>query len=448
MNDSRGAKIYTVSELNRLVRDEIEKSYSGIRLRGEISNLQKAQSGHRYFKLKDRDAEIDCALFSRTASRLSQLPEEGMEVILTGQLTIYIQRGRYQFIVSNVELKDKKGELYETFLERKEKLQKKGYFEDSRKKDLPALALRVGIVTSSTGAAVQDVIRTFKRRNPLISLMVYPTSVQGDTAAKQIAKAIESANRRSEEQILIVARGGGDIEDLWAFNEEIVADAIFNSEIPIITGIGHETDFTIADFVADQRAATPTAAAELASTPSRAELLEYLDSRQNRLCDRADRLLNDLAQEVDRLHKNLFHPAQRIETQQGKFQLLQNRLEYLTDKLISSHSALAAAERQRLLTHSPKIRIDTYRDRVSATRTLLDVHVGELQSRFSNRVENLLARLDSANPSSALKRGFSIIRRADDDTVVSQATNLSAGDKVKAQLMDGTLNCDVKSIET
>ena len=442
----QSGKTFTVTELNREVKSLLESEYPEIRLRGEVSNLQTAQSGHTYFKLKDQSAEIDCALFRGAAARQRNKPVIGLEVVVTGQVTLYPNKGRYQFIVSKVELKDQ-GELYKAFLDQKARLEKKGYFADDRKRALPAFSTNVGIITSPTGAAVHDIIRTFNRRNPTISLLVYPTAVQGAGAAEQIADAIKLANTRNCEDVLIVARGGGDMEDLWAFNESVVADAIFSSEIPIVTGIGHETDFTIADFVADARAATPTAAAERVSTPSRDELLDALANRQVRLSDLTNRKLNELSQGVDLAQKGLVHPAQRIQNQQGKFEQLQNRLVHITSGQLSSFSVKVLTENQRLLATSPKNLINLFGQRTTEINTLLQIYMTELHGQLANRIENLHAKLESSNPEAALNRGFSIIRRADDNSIVSRASVISSGDKVKAQLSEGTLHCEVESVE-
>ena len=444
---SNAEHVFTVSELNWQVKNLLEDEYSDIRIRGEISNLQTAQSGHMYFKLKDQSAEIDCALFRGTASRLRKLPETGLEVILTGQVTIYPNRGRYQFIVSGVEIGNE-GELYKAFLERKRLLEEKGYFADDRKQQIPAFPGSVGVITSSSGAAVHDIIRAFRRRNPSIDLLVYHTAVQGDGAAEKIADAIDLANKRKTEQVLIVARGGGDIEDLWAFNELAVAEAIYRSELPIITGIGHETDFTIADFVADLRAATPTAAAERVSTPSLDEIIDQLANRKSRLSDLIDRKMNELSQEVDIAQKSLVHPAQRIQNQQSNFELLRNRLIHHTTELLNAYANRAASASQRLLASSPKSTVRLLGQQFGEIETLLRLSMSQRQNKLANQIQNLQARLESVNPESALNRGFSIIRRADDDSIVSSAGEMSVGDKLKAQLADGTIHGQVDSVDS
>ncbi len=443
----QSTRVLTVTELNRKVKNLLEQEFTEIRLKGEVSGLQTAQSGHTYFKLKDQSAEIDCALFRGTASRLRKLPADGLEVILTGQVTLYPNRGRYQFIVSGVELKDE-GELYKAFLERQRLLKNEGYFDSGRKRELPAFPNRVGVITSPTGAAVQDIIRAFRRRNPSISLLIYPAAVQGEGAAEQIADAINIANRRKSEDVLIVTRGGGSIEDLWAFNEVAVADAIYRSELPIITGIGHETDTTIADFVADLRAATPTAAAERLSTPSRDDLLEMLTNRETRLYSLISGKINELSQDVDLAQKSLVHPAQRIQNQQARFQLVENRLVHVAGEKLNSYSTRLMSQNQRLLAVSPKNKIELLGRKFSENKTLLEIHFSKQFGFLSNKVENLKARLESVNPATALNRGFSIIRRTDDNSVVSRVNTVSGGDKVRAQLSDGTLNLEVDSVDT
>ncbi len=445
--NKQSTRVLSVTELNRAVKNLLEHEFTEIRLRGEVSGLQTAQSGHTYFKLKDQSAEIDCALFRGTASRLRKLPIDGLEVILTGQVTLYPSRGRYQFIVSGVELKDE-GELYKAFLERQRLLKNEGYFDSDRKRELPAFPNRAGVITSPTGAAVQDIIRAFRRRNPSISLLIYPAAVQGDGAAEQIADAINIANRRKSEDVLIVARGGGSIEDLWAFNEVAVADAIYRSEIPIITGIGHETDTTIADFVADVRAATPTAAAERVSTPSRDDLLEMLTNRETRLSGLISGKINELAQGMDLAQKSLVHPAQRIQNQQAKFHLIENRLVHIAGEQLNAYSTRLMSQNQRLFAVSPKSKIELLSRKFAENKTLLKIHISKQMRILSNKVENLQAKLESVNPATALNRGFSIIRRTDDDSVVSRVNTVSGGDKVRAQLSDGTLNLDVDSVDT
>ena len=315
--------IYSVSELNAEAKQLLETGLGTVRLRGEVSQLTVSQANHHYFTLKDETSEIRCALFAGTIyrNRIRQKPRHGLQVIVEGHLTIYELRGNYQFLVQSVQLEDE-GALYQKFLQLKHELKTRGYFDDERKKTIPRHPNCVGIVTSSSSAAVQDIIRAFSRRNPGIQLLIYPTAVQGETAPREIAAAIELANARDEVDVLLVSRGGGSMEDLAAFNDRIVADAIFNSKIPVVTGIGHQTDVSIADYVADKYLATPTAAAEHLSTPSTDEMLKSLSNLESNLFNRIYIELNRLSQRVDLADRSLKHPRQRIADLQNQFETI------------------------------------------------------------------------------------------------------------------------------
>src|SRR5574340_462515 len=268
------APVISVSELNRSARQILEQRLPLLWVAGEISNFTQAASGHWYFSLKDDKAQVRCAMFRMKSQYLDWLPENGMQVEVRAQPTLYEPRGEYQLAVENMR-RAGLGALYEAFEKLKGRLEKEGLFAAARKKALPAFPRRIGIITSPAAAALRDVLTTLRRRMPNIPVLIYPVPVQGEGAAQKIAAAIQLAGQRRECDVLILCRGGGSIEDLWAFNEEVVARAIAACEIPVICGVGHETDFTIADFAADRRAPTPTAAAELA-TPHRADLLQRL----------------------------------------------------------------------------------------------------------------------------------------------------------------------------
>ena len=255
--------IFTVSEITAAVRGVLEDVFDAVWIEGEISNLRVPASGHNYFILKDGKAQIKCVMFRNYRSGLKFAPEDGDQVLLFGRVSVYEARGEYQVIVETMEPRGL-GALQKAFEQLKEKLDKEGLFKDEKKKPIPEFPWKVGIITSETGAAVRDILNIMQRRNPKVSVLLYPVKVQGDGAAEEIAEAIETMNQRKDVEVLIVGRGGGSIEDLWAFNEEVVARAIYKSKIPVISAVGHEIDFTIADFVADLRAPTPSAAAELA----------------------------------------------------------------------------------------------------------------------------------------------------------------------------------------
>src|SRR5687767_10645207 len=302
--------ILSVAELLRSVRDTLERRFPLAWVGGELSNLSRAPSGHLYFTLKDASAQVDCVMFRSRAAALDWEPREGMRVEARALPTLYEPRGRFQLTVEGMRLAGL-GPLYERFLRLKERLAAEGLFEAKLKRELPPFPGRIGVVTSLAAAALRDVLTTLGRRNPAIPVIVYPVPVQGEGAAARIASMLARANRRAECDVLLLVRGGGSIEDLWQFNEEAVARAIRASRIPVVTGVGHETDFTIADFAADRRAPTPTAAAELASAP-RAELLARLAECGRCLSRDTRRHLEYAMQAVDALAKRLLHPAERL----------------------------------------------------------------------------------------------------------------------------------------
>ena len=410
------------------------------------------RSGHTYFTLKDESSSIDCVLFryygsivrKRLKTELSHLV--GQSIQLTGRLSLYTGSGRYQFIANHLEIRDK-GTLHIQFEELKKKLGQKGYFDKARKKSIPKYPQRVGIVSSPTGAALQDIIRTFERRNPTVELILYPTAVQGAEAAEQVAKAIDLANQRRSEDVLIVARGGGSIEDLWAFNEEPVADAIYRSEIPVVTGIGHQTDFSIADFTADQFQATPSTAAERISTPSRDEISASLSRSAERLQNLAFSKLNTLTQRVDLAEKGLIHPQQKIENYRNRFTHLASRIGDLANSQIQFQKNKVTAARQSMLAHSPQKQIQICRENLYSHQVILKLRIEELLNRNKASVAALKHELEAVNPTATLNRGYSIIRRVRDRSIVSQAKNVAVGEKLAAQLAEGHLLLDVEAAD-
>ena len=320
----RNVKILTVSELNRLANQVLTQSFPLFWVSGEVSNLTRAASGHWYFSLKDSSAQVRCVMFKGRNSYLDWVPKEGDKVEARCTVTLYEARGDFQLTVEFLQ-RAGLGILFEAFEKLKAKLQNEGLFDATYKKALPEHPKKIGIVTSPDAAALRDVLTTLKRRMPSIPIVIYPTPVQGKGVAMQIADAIQLANARAECDVLIICRGGGSIEDLWQFNEEVVARAVAECTIPIISGVGHETDFTICDFVADVRAATPTAAAELA-TPSRENILNALNQLKLQLIRNTQYQLNQRSQALDYLSRRLISPAQQVAKQQ--IQLNQIRLRF------------------------------------------------------------------------------------------------------------------------
>lgn len=345
-------KILSVSELNRLARDLLQTSFPLFWVSGEVSNFTRASSGHWYFSLKDASAQVRCVMFKGRNSYMDFLPREGDKIEARATVTLYEARGDFQLTIESIQQAGL-GALFEAFEKLKLKLQQEGLFEASRKKPIPVYASTIGVVTSADAAALHDVLTTLNRRNPNTAVIIYPTPVQGKGAAQTIANAINLANKRQEVDTLIICRGGGSMEDLWQFNEEVVARAIANCTIPTISGVGHETDFTISDFVADARAATPTAAAELACQD-----INQLKQKLNNLSQQLNRQLvldhNQRAQMLDFLARRLISPTQRLATQVDYVRQLHNRLHYSMQQLLQQHQQYFTQLKTSIMQLSPQ----------------------------------------------------------------------------------------------
>lgn len=392
----------TVAQLNDYVRRSFASDplLQNLCLTGELSNLKRHVSGHWYFTLKDEDAAISCAMFRQAAGALRFRPENGQKVRLFGSVGLYAKTGSYQFYADAME-PDGIGDLYLRFEELKRRLAAEGLFDESRKKSLPLLPKGIGIVTSKTGAAVHDIARVSWRRFPGMPLYLCPVKVQGDGAAEEIAAGIKLLDRLPEAEVIIVGRGGGSMEDLWAFNEEAVARAIANCQTPIVSAVGHETDFTIADFAADVRAATPSAAAEIA-VPQRDALEEDIALQMERLEQAALQKLNGHRLRLARMEQRLAaaSPAQKRERMLAAFASVQLRMQSALDRAL-------------------------------------------VQKR--NRVEQAALRLRSSGPMETMKRGYAVITR--DGAVVRNAGSLHAGDRLSILMTDGTVSAAVEDIQ-
>ncbi len=392
-------EVFTVSQLNQQVRALLEGTFPSIWVEGEISNVARPASGHLYFTIKDEDAQVRCAMFRNQNRLLDFTPEEGSHVVAQSRVSLYPGRGDYQLIVSYME-ETGDGALRRAFELLKNKLAKEGLFSEEHKQPLPKIPQQVGIITSPTGAAVRDILSTLKRRFPSLPVIVYPTQVQGKEAATQIADAIEIANARAECDVLILSRGGGALEDLWPFNEEIVARAIYASEIPIVSGVGHEVDFTIADFVADHRAATPTAAAEMVS-PDEAQLKQTIEKYQKQLLRLMAQALQQKAQNLLWLQKRFRHPSQLIQEQMQRVDFLAQRL-------------------QQTLQY-------------------------QLQNQ-QHALQHLERALNTVSPYATLQRGYAIITDSTSQHVIQSTDTVTTGQSICAQVSNGILECHVDNI--
>ncbi len=327
-----GSPVLSVSQLLRSARDLLERRFPLQWIAGEISNLRPAASGHLYFTLKDESAQVDCVMFKSRASALDWEPADGLRVEVRALVTLYEPRGRFQLNVEGMR-RAGLGPLYERFLKLKDKLGREGLFDPDAKRPIPDHPKQIGVVTSLAAAALRDVLTTLRRRNPSIPVIVYPAPVQGEGAAAKLAQVLATANARAECDVLLLVRGGGSIEDLWQFNEEALARAIRASAIPVVVGVGHETDFTIADFAADQRAPTPTAAAELVS-PSLEALRGRISATVLRISRQTARKIEYAMQAVDALARRLVHPAERVRASRQFLQQLEIRLSSATSRLL------------------------------------------------------------------------------------------------------------------
>ena len=393
------AKVFSVKEINRLVRELLEQSFPSFWISGEISNFISASSGHWYFSLKDDEAQVRCTMFKNKNMAADWVPKNGEKIEAKCFIGLYEARGEYQL---NIELIRHAGAglLSEAFNQLKEKLLKEGLFEPSRKKPIPQFPKSIGVITSPTGAAIEDILITLKRRSPHIPVFIYPTLVQGKEAPSAIVKALEIANTRMECDVLILARGGGSIEDLWAFNEEIVARAIVASKIPTITGVGHETDTTIADFVSDLRAPTPTGAAEIV-TGHTVELIKTIQVYKNQLNKMMANVIRELMQKIDYLEKRLISPKQQL-------------------------------QRQKEQIHQYLLRINQ--------------SMKNAMMQYRLNIDKLKLNLDHLSPHAVLSRGYSIVTNVEGQ-IVNNVAQLKLNDKIHIQLNHGQANANISDLK-
>lgn len=422
----------SVSELNALAKALLEDHLAGLWIAGEVSNLTRAASGHYYFSLKDSRAQVRCAMFKGAAMRLAQPLKEGDHIEVSGKISIYEARGEFQITVNEVRLKGL-GQLYEAYERLKAQLQAEGAFSAERKKPLPARPQCIGIVTSLAAAALRDVVTTLNRRAPEIPVIVYPTPVQGTGSELQIAQAIKTASQRAECDVLIVCRGGGSIEDLWAFNEEPVVRAIEACAIPVVSGVGHETDFTLADFVADVRAPTPTGAAELVS-PNRQESLNRLAQAQGRLKTVLEQRYFDASQKLDWLARQIRHPRQKLDEQRASISKLAQMLSYSMTQNLRAHTARFERQTQALKHCRPDVSV--YKNNIDRFQTALSHSFRQLLTHRRQSLTAQAALLEAVSPQHILERGFSVVKNTRGQ-VIRNADTLKQGQKLHITFADG-----------
>ncbi len=436
----------SVSQLNRRARALLEQGIAKIWVEGEISNIAKPASGHIYFSLKDDAAQIRAAFFRQRQRGPTLGLKNGDLVLAFGRVSLYEARGDYQLIVERVEPAGE-GALKREFDRLKKKLAAEGLFDEDRKQALPALPARIGLVTSPSGAAVRDMLTVLERRFPAVPVVVYPAAVQGDAAPGELIAALDRAVDRAECDLLIIGRGGGSLEDLWAFNDERLARAIADCPIPIVSAVGHEVDFTIADFVADLRAPTPSGAAELV-VPDSAEWLQRLSGLSSRLARSSQRSLEARAQSLDYLSRRLLalSPAATLERQRASLREQTARLATAMRQMLYERRSDVQVVRNLLLANSPAVRVERSIGRLDALLRRMSSATRETLSSHQHRLELAMRELHAVSPLATLERGYAIVMDAHSGTVLTDAGKTSAGSRIRAKLHKGSVEATIDEV--
>lgn len=436
--------ILTVSELTLKVKTCLETDFAEVWVEGEISNFRRPSSGHSYLTLKDEKSQIRAVIFRFMGRYLKFEPQDGMLVICRGKMSVYEPRGEYQLILDYMEPKGV-GALQLAFEQLKEKLSREGLFAADHKKPLPYLPRRIGIVTSPTGAAIKDLLNVIGRRFPTISILISPVKVQGEGSAQEITQAIDGLNLLDDIDLIIVARGGGSLEDLWSFNEECVARAIYRSAIPVVSAVGHEIDFTIADFVADLRAPTPSAAGELV-VRDKGELLNFIDSLSDRLKNRILKVLESEKKQAQQVMKRLPDLRFRLSDLQLRVDDLKARLAPRLKNVLRLQNEMLKGSITRLFLNNPKSMVQNYSARVLLYEKTLTDRIQFVLRGTRQTLENAAGQLDSLSPLRVLERGYSITRLLPSLRVVKESTTVEGGDRVNVVLGKGTIDCKVEKV--
>ncbi|WKX25701.1 exodeoxyribonuclease VII large subunit [Tatumella ptyseos] len=446
MLPTENSTIYSVAQLNGSVRQLLEKQLGRIWLSAEVSNFSRPSSGHWYFTLKDDAAQVRCAMFRGSNQRVTFQPQNGMQILVRASVTLYDPRGDYQLIVESMHPAGE-GLLQQQFQALKRKLDNEGLFAQSRKRPLPVPATRVGVITSPSGAALHDILHVLRRRDPALPVVIYPTAVQGKEATAALVNAILLANQRKECDVLIVGRGGGSLEDLWCFNEESVARAIAQSEIPVVSAVGHETDVTIADFVADLRAPTPSAAAEMVSR-NQVELVRQLQGQQQRLEMAFDYYHTGQQQRLTALTHRLTqqHPQLRLVRQQSQLQQQQRRMQDALHRQLQRAQQGYDGLTRRLNRHLPSAKIAQHQQSLAQQRYRLQIALRQQVEQRKQRFGNLAVQLEAVSPLGTLARGYSVTTGAQGE-VVRKTKDLRVGDKLRTRLEDGWAESEVLNLK-
>ncbi len=436
-------EIISVSEMNKRAKSILEENFPFVWIQGEVSNFFSAASGHWYFSLKDESSEIRCAMFTNKNHHITFEPKDGDHLVINGTLSIFEGRGQYQIIVEHIELAGE-GALLKAFEELKKKLQLEGLFDDSVKRQLPAYPKNIAVVTSPDGAVIQDIINVLDRRSPFLDLTVVPTLVQGEKAAPLICDALNKVGRLKKVDVVILARGGGSIEDLWAFNNEEVARAIVNCPTPIISAVGHETDFTISDFVSDLRAPTPSVAAEIISQPY-SELIETLEGYQNYISRSVISQIDLQRTQITNLIKRIRHPGDKLREISQKLDYVETALIQNINQEISFKKNGLNLKDLSLQQNSPQNKIKEAKVYLqNASKDLLKALKLEIE-RKSTVLAEIVATLQAVSPLSVLSRGYSIISTEPDGKILSSSNQVEIGQTISAILSKGSIKAEIKS---
>jgi len=436
-------EIISVSEINKRAKSILEENFPFVWIQGEVSNFFSAASGHWYFSLKDETSEIRCAMFTNKNHHITFEPKDGDHLVLNGTLSIFEGRGQYQIIVEHIELAGE-GALLKAFEELKKKLQLEGLFDDSIKRQLPAYPKDIAVVTSPDGAVIQDIINVLDRRSPFLDLTIVPTLVQGEKAAPLICNALNKVGKLKKVDVVILARGGGSIEDLWAFNNEEVARAIVNCPTPIISAVGHETDFTISDFVSDLRAPTPSVAAEIISQPY-SELIETLEGYQNYISRSVISQIDLQRTQITNLIKRIRHPGDKLREISQKLDYVETALIQNINQEISFKKNGLNLKDLSLQQNSPQNKIKEAKVYLqNASKDLLKALKLEIE-RKSTVLAEIVATLQAVSPLSVLSRGYSIISTEPDGKILSSSNQVEIGQTISAILSKGSIKAEIKS---
>lgn len=444
-----GHDVFTVSQLNQRAKQLLEITFTSVKVEGEISNLSRPSSGHWYFTLKDKGAQVRCAMFRSRTAQLKFLPKEGDKIIVRGKVSLYENRGDYQLIVDAMKPSGE-GQLQQAFIQLKQTLGAEGLFSSEHKQKIPSNIQRIAIVTSPTGAAIHDILTVLKRRFPSIQVDLYPVQVQGQQAAQQIIEAINSINASSQQNkntsadVIIIGRGGGSIEDLWCFNDETLARTIFNSALPIVSAVGHEVDFTISDFVADVRAPTPSAAAEMLS-PDQQEYWLKFDHLASRFKKSMTQQLQNKQWQLKNAQQRLQHPGDTLRKHAQSLDMLELRLQQSQNNRIRALSQRLTSAQQKLQQNSPANKLQHINSQLQYLQQRLNSSMTLLLTHKKEQLHNKALILNAVSPLNTLGRGYSILQDAD-ESIVHDSHEVKKGDRLTARLGQGKLTLSVEKV--